>query len=225
MFEMIGLLIGTAILFVLSLIAGLIYAGIAFLILWKRPRGRIPLLVLAAAIPVCSTAYMWLCVAVLPGESLFGDISQPLPNGYTLQALGKMPDFATIHQGDSNFGPLLVSQYIGRVNVEGPLIVGQYSHPFDAFDGDGHEPFFTFDTRTAAHVDYPTQSALEATVGHALTFSPVQSFRSHESSYVRQQRLHRIVFFLPPAFVSVMFFVILISIRRLQEPCLASQVR
>lgn len=89
MFEMIGLLVGTAILFVLSVIAGGVYAGTAFLILWGRPKRRIALMLLAAAIPVCSTAYMWLCVAILPGESLFGDIDQPLPNGYTLQALGK----------------------------------------------------------------------------------------------------------------------------------------
>jgi hypothetical protein len=52
----------------------------------------------AFAIPILSAAYLWMCIAMLPGKSLFGDISQPLPNGYVLTGLGKMPDFSYVQK-------------------------------------------------------------------------------------------------------------------------------
>src|SRR5579863_10213061 len=124
MFEIIGLLIGSLVMLTLAAAAGVVYAGITYAVLRERPKARLGLMLLGAAIPIVSAIYLWLCVAMLPGESVFGDISEPLPNGYHLQALGKMPDFATIETGDS-FGSgdsiLRVPQAIGRIGVVGPL--------------------------------------------------------------------------------------------------------
>ena len=96
MFELIGLLFATIFLFTIASILAAILAGITWLLVRNTSAPRKRLMFTAAMIPIASAAYLWLYMALLPGESLFGDISQPLPNGYVLEALGKMPDFASI---------------------------------------------------------------------------------------------------------------------------------
>jgi hypothetical protein len=126
MFELIGLLFATMLLFVLAAVL----SGITWLLVRKTSAPRKRLIFAAASIPIISAAYFWLCIALLPGESLSGDISQPLPNGYLLEALGKMPDFASISNPKSPNSYNGLSECISQLAVYGPLVAGQYSHPF-----------------------------------------------------------------------------------------------
>lgn len=219
MFEMIRLLIGTLFLFALAAVVGIVYAAVTFAILWKRPKARKRFMLLGAAVPVVSVAYMWICVAVLPGESLFGDINEPLPNGYSLEALGKMPDFASIKRDDASWSKsdVFPDQCIGRVAVDGNLVVGQYSHPFGSFNADQNEPFFAFDTISAKNIDYTTQAALESALGKPITLVETQYFRSQEQRYVRRMRIERLIEAGPPFMSTIVFFIFAVK-RRLAQP-------
>jgi hypothetical protein len=199
MFELIGLLFATIFLFVLAAIAAAILAGMTWLLVRKSSMPRKRVIVIAALIPFASAAYFWLCIGLLPGEALFGDISQPLPNGYTLKALGKMPDFASIDKTDSpSAGYNGLSQCIGRLAVYGPLVTGQYSHPFGSFDAAANEPFFIFDTRDRQHTEFPDLASLQAALGHSVSLIDVQFFRSQEPAYRRQISVNRAIMFGPP---------------------------
>ena len=131
MFEIIGLFIGTAFVLALSGVLGCVFALLSWLAIHKTHH-RVRLVLTAALLPSIGVLYMGGCEIafsiMLPGEAglLFGDISEPLPNGYRLAALGKMPDYGRI---EAMAGPAAEPQltgWIGRVAVEGPLIFGAY---------------------------------------------------------------------------------------------------
>ena len=204
MFELIGLAIATLFLFLISCIFGFLFGFTAWLLIRNRECRRRPLILYAAAIPLIFAAYVWLCMAILPGESLFGDISQPLPNGYSLQALGKMPDFATINKGDSlSSGVVMLSECIGSLEVSGPLIAGRYSHPCDSFNSKPDEGYFIFNTQSGQFADFRTQTDLELRLGQPAHLVPTTSFRSIEPSYRHQQNINRAIMFIPPTLVII----------------------
>ena len=102
--------------FALSLIVGRLFGWVAWRILRSQERHR-GLRKIAASLPSVFAAYMLACAVVfsifVPGEAdriFFGDIFEPLPNGYTLKALAKMPHLC---QGREQFGE--VSRYLGRL--------------------------------------------------------------------------------------------------------------
>ena len=195
MFEIVGLLLGFAVCMVLSVAASAIVGGLVWLL---SRRARLLLTSCAAVLPPLCVIYLFACGAMLPNESLFGDISQPLPNVYFIRALGKMPDFAEIGRGsDFSSGSVSLTECIGSLAVYRPLVVGRYSHPGDSFDAHPNEAYFLFDTRTAAHQDFATAAALEASVGHAVTLTDVQFFHSQEPTYLHQRRINAMICFVP----------------------------
>jgi hypothetical protein len=218
MFELIGLLFATIFLFTIASIAAAILVGITWLLLRNTSAPRKRLMFTAALIPIASAAYLWLCVALLPGESLFGDISQPLPNGYVIEALGKMPDFASISNPKSPYSYNGLSECIGRLAVYGPLVAGQYSHPFGSFTAAPNEPFFIFDTRNGQHKDLPKLADLQATLGHPVLLTEVQFFRSQEPTYRLRQNLNRAVMFGPPIIALGILIVSVLRKRRRTLP-------
>ena len=214
MFEIIGLLVATALLFVLSGIVGAAYAAVALIILRQRPKHRLRKVLIGAIIPIFSAAYLWLCVALLPGETLFGDISQPLPNGYSLQALGKIPDFASIVKGSSlSDRSVNLTELVGSLAVTGPLVVGQYSHPAGSFDPHANEQYFVFNTSTETFKDYATLDLLTAKLGQPVKLVTTDQFKSQEPSYLRQQTSNRRTMFLPPLLASLAYLLFLLATR------------
>ena len=214
MFEIIGLLFATALLFVVSSIIGAAYAAVAFLILWQRPKRRLRKVLVAATIPIISAAYLWLCTALLPGQTLFGDISQPLPNGYSLQALGKMPDFAYIVRGSSFSGRgVNLTELVGSLAVQGPLVIGRYSHPAGEFYPHPNENYFVFDTTTETVQNYASLDSLTARLGQPVKLVSTERFNSQESSYLKQQRSEHRSMFLPPLIASVAYTLFLVHLR------------
>jgi hypothetical protein len=220
MFELIGLLFATGMLFVLAAVLSSVLAGLTWLSVRHRQAPRKRLVLAAALIPILSAAYLWLCVALLPGKSLFGDISQPLPNGYSLEALSKMPDFASLSNAKSPDSYNGLTECIGKLAVYGPLVAGQYSHPFGTFDPKPNESFFVFDTRNGQHVELTTIADLEKSLGHSVQLTEVQFFRSQEPAYHTQQKINRTIEFGPPilALVILIAFVLHSTRRTLPPP-------
>jgi hypothetical protein len=215
-FDLIGLVFDIGFLFALAAAASAILTGAVWLFLRRSDRPYKPLIVAAALIPIASAAYFWLCIALLPGESLFGDIDEPLPNGYSIQALGKMPDFASISSPRSPNGYNGLTECIGKLAVYGPFVVGQYSHPFGDFTAKPDEPFFLFDTRSGQNQDLPTLDSLQDRLGHRVQLTEVQYFRSQELSYRRQQRMNREIEFAPPI-IAVVILIALVVRRWAQD--------
>ena len=93
MFEIIGLVIGTVIFFGLAITLGFIFGLAAWLVFWGRRRPK-RMIALAFVVPLFSALYIFLCAILLmifvPNQPdlFFGDISEPLPNGYILKDLG-----------------------------------------------------------------------------------------------------------------------------------------
>jgi len=216
LFELIGLAFATLFLFALAALVGCGFLAVAWLIVRRKEGPKIPLILIAGAIPILSAAYFWLCVAILPGESLFGDISQPLPNGYSLEALGKMPDFATIKYGNSLSNPRGQSECIGSLEVSGPFVAGRYSHPFGTFAPEPTEGYFILDTRSGQFVDFKTIEELEARLGHKVNLVSTTSFRSVEPSYKRHETLNKIIMFTPPITATIGYFLWLSRRRRVE---------
>jgi hypothetical protein len=168
--EIIGLSFGTTILFAIAIIFGCILASLTWLFLRKRSgQLRLPMLGALVLPPFC-VAYFLACIAFLPGKSLFGDISEPLPNGYYLQALGKMPDFAGIAVGSSfDESEIHLSECIGSLTVSGPFVAGRYSHPCDRFDPHANEAYFLFDTRNGKVTEFVSLHDLKASLRYFRT--------------------------------------------------------
>jgi hypothetical protein len=213
MFELIGLLFATTLLFISASLVAAFLVGLTWLVLRKTPGIRKRILLAAALIPIASAAYLWLCLALLPGESLFGDIDQPLPNGYTVKALGKMPDFASIFSPKLPYSQSGPSECVGKLAVYGPFVVGQYSHPFGTFQAKENEPFFVFDTRNGKNIDLPQLTQVETLLGRRVILTEVQFFRSQELEYRRQKKFDTAVMFGPPIIAFVIFSVFVIRIR------------
>lgn len=218
MFELIGLLFATMLLFALAAMLAAVLSGITWLLVRRTSAPRKRLIFAAASIPIISAAYFWLCIALLPGESLFGDISQPLPNGYLLEALGKMPDFASISNPKSPNSYNGLSECIGKLAVDGPLVAGQYSHPFGSFAAAPHEPYFVFDTRSGQHIDLPTLVDLQARLGHSVQLTEVQFFRSQEPSYRARQNVNKVVMLGPPILALGIFTAYVLRNRLRTQP-------
>lgn len=195
MIDLIGVGLETAILFVLSAVVSVVLAAGTWLSVRKAQRlPRYGLILVAILIPIATAVHLWLCAAFLPGESLFGNVSEPLPNGYQLEALGKMPDFASISKPGSSFNGL--TQYFDKLAVEGPFVVGQYSHPYDTSERQPDEPFFLFDTRDSKVTEFLTMKDLQLKLGHSVDFTEVQYFRSPVAA--TRLRVDRAIEFGPP---------------------------
>ena len=210
MFEILGLLISFAVCMFLALLASAIVGVIVWLV---SKRMRIAITASAIALPPLCVIYLFICGAVLPNESLFGDISQPLPNGYYLRALGKMPDFAGIGRGpDSSSPEVPLTECVGSLGVYGSIVVGRYSHPCATFDPHPNEAYFMFDTETAAHHDFQTSAALEASIGHPVALREVLLFQSREPAYLHQRHINGFICFGPMALAfAILALFVLIS--------------
>jgi hypothetical protein len=98
--EIIGLLITMFLLVAAAFVVGSICAGVVGFLLKTRNQPWRKASLVAGLFPPSATAYILACVILSSMVSsflgtpdfAFGDISQRLPNGYTIEALGKMPE-------------------------------------------------------------------------------------------------------------------------------------
>lgn len=224
MFELIGLAFATVFLFCVSGVIGLIYMSLAWLIL-RRQGHKTPRLPLAAAffLPIACAVYLclfelgWTIFVPAAHESVFGDISEPLPNGYTLVGLAKMPDYAFIAAPASDNRARTPSD-IGRITVEGPLVYSSISRNFGEPEKPNDERgFYIFDTRTGEGTRFTTIEQMQAAAGHRIGLVPTVQFRTQDRATIRVRLLGRVLLFTPPATLLLLYLTYLFRLRRSRE--------
>ena len=221
MFEIIGLIFATALLFLLSAIVSCLFALIAWLILRGRKGSKRRWIMLGTLIPPASAAYVVFAAIVfdffIPGatDRLFGDFNERLPNGYVLSGLGKMPDFAFI---DSKFNGRAQPQLlggVGRIGVDGPVVIGQYSHKSDSFNEPvpGGIKFFIFNTQTSELENLKELPKNGEFSGRPVQLVDSQLFHSHEPSEILRRRIEDFIYFGPPAAAALFYLLLLLWLR------------
>lgn len=220
MFEMIGVLIGLAILGILALLLGVILVAVAWLVFWGRPRPKL-MIIFAGLLPISTLAYVISCAIcmeiVVPNQPdfFFGDFSEPVPNGYILTGLGKMPEFSyfestlpMMHQP-----PLLGG--IRRLELNGQIIYGAYGHLNDeASFGDGKDHgYFLFDTRTRAVTNFNTIEELNSVAGHPVHLVESQYYRSQLPARILLRKIENGIFFTPPSVAFLIYTFVLLKMR------------
>jgi hypothetical protein len=220
MFEMLGLLFDICVFVAIGSILGVVYALLAWFLVRNIPSFKLFAVAGAGAIPILSSIWIVACVIVcafaFPGKSytLFGDIEEPLPNGYYLMALGKMPDFASIHYGsDLSIGAISLSKCVGGIAVDGPLVAGSYSHSFSEFTAVGNQGYFLFDSRSGAIREYTSLPQMETALGHPLHIIPTQDFHSREPFYLRDLVREQGLLFIPPVGAILAYSIFLLWLR------------
>ena len=223
MFEMLGLLIGLAILCGLSALAGGVIAAFVWILFWghKRPKFWV---FCAGALPLASLAYLILCATCLeifvPNQPdlFFGDFTEPLPNGYILTGLGKMPEYSYFESTPPMMHPPPLLGGVRRLEQDGQTIFGAYGHldnqPYDGVNKD--RSYFIFDTRTGTVTNLKSIEELNAAAGHSVHLVDSQLFRSQDPGRIRLRKIENAILFGPPVVVTLIFFFFVLR-RRFQE--------
>lgn len=222
MFEMIGLLVGLTILSGLAVVAGVIFAGLASLLFYGRRRPKL-LILFAGLIPISSLVYVILsavCMEIfVPNQPdlFFGDFAEPLPNGYILTGLGKMPEYSYFDSTPPGmYQPVLLGG-VRRLELEDQIVYGAYGH-LDNQPGDDNENkdrgYFIFDTRTGAVRNLKTIEELNSAAGHTVRLVESQMFRSQDSGRIRLRRVENVILFLPPGAITLCCFFLLLRHRQ-----------
>jgi hypothetical protein len=215
MFEIIGLLFGIGLLFVLSIALGLVYGFVAWIVTGPGSARRRFKALVAACIPPASAVYLLICavgisiLATGQGDLLFGGIYEPLPNGYSLSALGKMPDYGTIRPKSATQADPKINGFVGQIDVKGPFVYGAFSHRDLSQPTEENLGYFALNTRTAEVRDFATQGELDHFAGYPVQLVENWQFRSKETRYQRRLEVERWISFGPPITLTVVYFVFL----------------
>jgi|SRR5208282_3733800 len=219
MFDMIGLLISLLILGCLSVLLGCIFAAGGWLLLWGRRRPWL-LIMAAASIPPLSACYLILCAICftlfVPNQPnvFFGDISEPLPNGYILKCMGKMSDYCSFDSTDGKPQPPTLST-VGRLELDGQVVYGAYSYFGDKSSEPaiGDQGYFAFDTRSGDVRNFDTLQKLNAYAGHPVHLVETYLFRSQDPGRKFLRRVENAIYFGPPAAATLLCLFVLVRFR------------
>ena len=206
MFEMIGMLVGLVVLGGLSFLLGLLIAVAAWLLFWGRPRPK-RLILTAACVPPISLGYVIACAIIfaifVPNQpdQFFGDFSEPLPNGYVLTGLGKMPEYAYFDsESPGRNQPALLGR-VKSLEQDGDIVYGAYSHPeygSSEFFAPKDINYFEFDTHSRQVRSFKTMEELNVAAGHPVHLVDSQFFRSQIPSRVYLRKVENAIYALPP---------------------------
>lgn len=221
MFQAIGLIFGIMILAGLSCVAGAFFGLIGRVIFFRRPVPK-RLIFAAMAVPPASLLYLAACAIVfslfIPGEldEFFGDIYQPLPNGYVLKGLGKMPEYSTLDVSSSDRPDPQLPGGIRSLEQDGPILYGAYGplngETFPAASGEQHG-YFVFDTRNGVVHNLKTVQELNAAAGHTVKLVPSEDFNSQLHSRVILRHVQAVTYAGPPAIAVLGCFFLLLRKR------------
>jgi hypothetical protein len=221
MFEMIGLLFGLTFLCVLAVLAGGVSAGLAYLLFWGAHRPK-RLIIFAGLIPISALSYVVFCAICMemfiPNQPdlFFGDFAEPLPNGYILTGLGKMPEYSYFESSPQGMHQPLLLGGVRRLEQDGQTVYGAYGHldnqPYDGENKD--RGYFIFDTRTGGVRNFTTIGELNAAAGHPVHLVESQYFQSQDPGRTVLRRVENVVFSFPPASCSLLCLFLLLRERQ-----------
>jgi hypothetical protein len=217
MIDFLGVVIGAVVWLGLSLVLGAGFALAAWLLLRKR-RGAILGIIAAGLLPPACATYVYVCEVVFPDTSLFGDINEPLPHGYTLKALGKMPEYGEVESVSSGYSGVSsnleqLEGWVGEVDLEGDMLFGKYSH---GFDGSVDKPkwcCFVLNTVSGQVRNFATGEEMNAFAGKKITTEEVQFFHSREPARRRQERIENWIQLTPPTMGALLLIALLVKLR------------
>ena len=222
MFEIIGLLIDLTVLFGIAILTGGFLAALAWFLFWGRCRPKL-LILFTSLIPIFSLAYLVICAICLeifvPNQPdlFFGDFNEPLPNGYILTGLGKMPEFSYFESTPPMMHQPPMLGGVRRLEQDGENVYGAYgplhSQPYDGEDED--RGYFVFDTLTGQVRNLKTLDELNAAAGHEVHMVDSQLFKSQEPGRILLRKIENVIFYGPPA-VALLFFIIQLLRQRLK---------
>jgi hypothetical protein len=210
MFEMIGLLFGLFALGCISVFLGCIIALAAWLLFWGRRRPKF-LIFLAAAIPLLSFAYVIACGILfsifVPNQPdvFFGDFSEPLPHGYVLTGLGKMPEYSYFESTPPMMHQPPLLGGVKSLEQDGEMVYGAYGHMNTEFSffKPGYN-YFAFDTQSGNVQNFSNLNELNARARHSVHLVDSQLFRSKELGRVRLRQTENMIYAGPP-FIALLF--------------------
>ena len=209
--EIIGRLVMMFLLMGMATAVGVVCALVVYLLLRKANRTSARACIVAGLFPPTVMGYLLGCLvlsSVLSGllgtpNLVFGDINEPLPNGFTLQALDKMPEAGHIQKaGDS----LLQVAWVGAVQIDGPYVLGKYDYTyFPKTEQDTGRDFFMFDTRTGEIRNFASQTGLADSAKTDIHLTPTPYYHAPHSS---KQLISSVVFLfitvVPPLAVALL---------------------
>ena len=183
--EIIGRFIVMSFLMAVASGIGLVCALLIYFLLRRHTAGRKGATIAAALFPPGVMAYLLcfvICSSILSSslgtpDLLFGDIDEPLPNGFHLSALDKMPEDGVIEKKNGN-SPTEVA-WVSDLQVVGQLVAGKYGYtylPRTAEESDRN--FFLFDSRSGTTRDFATELELAKAVDTPLHLTPTEYFHA-----------------------------------------------
>lgn len=226
--EIIGRLVIMAVLMSAACIAGaLCFLTVCLLLRFKEKRGWGACLI-AGLFPPATMAYWLGCLIVssmLSGvigtpDLLFGDIREALPNGYTLEALDKMPEAGSIVKaGDQRTGVA----FVRSIQVKGPYVFGSYDYTyFPRTPEEIGKDYFLFDTRTGETTNFKTEDQLASAVKETIHLTPTEYFRGPKRAGQRlSTRVFAFLIVAPPLAIGFWLLSRLITLLRSPQHPLA----
>lgn len=221
MFEMMGALIGLMVLAGLLSVLGFLIAAAAWLLFWGRPRPK-RLILMTASVPPLSLGYALACAAVfaifVPNQpdQFFGDFSEPLPNGYVLTGLGKMPEYASFDTDEPGKNQPSILGGVQSLELDGETVYGVYSHPKSGFR-DSMAPAdiccFVFDTHSGQVQNLKSIQELNAAAGHPTRLVESQFFRSQDRGRIRLREVENTIYLFPPSAALLFCFYRIVRVR------------
>jgi hypothetical protein len=204
MFEMIGLLFDLFILSCLCVLTGCVIALCAWLLFRGRARPK-GLILVTSLMPLFSLAYVIFCeiafTLFVPNQPdvFFGDFNEPVPHGYSLIGLGKMPEYSYFESTPpmAQQPPLLGG--VKSLEQDGEMIYGAYGHMNTELPSfkPGYS-YFAFDTRNGNVQNFATMSELNTYAGHQIHLVDSENFKSKDSGRLRLRQIEQAVYFGPP---------------------------
>ena len=205
-------------------VLGFLIAAAAWLLFWGRPRPT-TLILKSALVPLVSLGYVLTCAIAfkifVPNQpdQFFGDFSEPLPNGYALTGLGKMPEYASFDTDDPGKNQPSILGGVQSLELDGQTVYGVYSHPKSGFR-DSVAPAdiccFMFDTRSGQVQNFKSIQELNAAAGHPTRLVESQFFRSRDPGRIRLREVENTIYLLPPG-VALLFCLYRIVRLRIRE--------
>jgi branched-subunit amino acid transport protein AzlD len=180
--EILGRLLMIIVLMSAASLAGIVCALLIYFIFRLRRRSSFRAYLAAVLYPPAVMAYLLACLifsSILSGflgtpDLFFGDIRENLPNGYTLEALDKMPECGHIQRAGNS---LFQVAWVEGVQIAGPYVLGEYNYTyFPKTADDVGRNYFLLDTRTGKLSNFATESALGAAVSVNVHLTPTPNF-------------------------------------------------
>jgi hypothetical protein len=211
--ELLGRLVMVFLLMAVASLAGLICGLVVYLFLRRanRPSRRASLV--AGFFPPAVMGYLLACLVLSSAISgvlgtpdfVFGDIKEALPNGFTIEALDKMPECGHIQKAGDNSTEIA---WVGKLQVEGPFVFGKYDYTyFPRTPEQTGRDFFLFDTRTHKITNFASESELANSAKSKIHLIPTAYFKGLRLSRQRVSNNFLLLLAVGPPFVTACFLL------------------